>query len=54
MKATSIGDSASWRHFRDDAADSDGLSSGGKGFGMGLLICSEEVCRMFEVCLWFP
>ena len=53
-KAISIGDSVSQRHFRDDVTDSNGSSSGRKGFGMSLLICPEEVCCMFKVCFWFP
>ena len=55
VKAMSVGDSASGRHVRIDVVDRDGLSSGGKGFGVSLLIlCSEEVCCMFKVCLRFP
>ena len=53
-KVASIGDGASGRHVRIDAVDRDGSSSGGKGLGMSLLICSEEVCCMFKVCLRFP
>ena len=36
-----------------NAADGDGSDSGGKGFGMSLFICSEEVSCMFKVCLRF-
>ena len=46
-KMASVGDSVSGRHFRVDAADGDDSSSGGKGFGMSLVICREEVCHMF-------